>query len=186
MTSILKVDNIQNSSGTSAITIDSSGNVTPNQKLLYGTNQPMFSVRGQNGNSSISGLALSNISDEGNTTYITGFSQIDVNRGNLYSNGRLVAPVNGIYEISARSGHGSGSTNYRALVVIKLDSNGTTGEEIYRVWTSNDYAYYTLAYSGFLELTAGEQVAVGWNTVYMPHTTSDHEGATVFSAKLIG
>ncbi len=187
MTSILKVSEIQDpTNSNSALTIDSSGNVSLSQPLLYGTNQPMFSVRGQNGNAAISGLSLSNMSDEGNTTYINSFSQIDVNRGSLYSNGRLVAPVNGIYEIDARTGHGSGSTTYRALIVIKLNSNGTTGEEIYRTWTLNDYAYYTLAYSGFLELTAGQQVAVGWNTSYMPHTTSDHEGATVFSAKLIG
>jgi hypothetical protein len=186
MTSILKVDNIQNSSGTSALSINSSGNVTPDQKLLYGTNQPMFSVRGQNGNSSISGLALSNTSDETSTTYITGFSQIDVNRGNLYSNGRLVAPVDGVYEINARTGRGSGSTTNRALIVIKLDSNGTSGEEIYRSWTAPDYSWYTLSYHGFLDLTAGEQIAVGWHTSYMPHTTSEHEGATVFSAKLIG
>jgi hypothetical protein len=186
MTSVLKVDNIQNSSGTSALSIDSSGNLTPAQKLLYGINQPMFSVRGQNGNAAISGLSLSNVSDEGNTTYINSFSQIDVNRGSLYSNGRLVAPVDGVYEINARSGQGSGGANYRALIVIKLTSGGTTGEEIYRVWTNSDYQYYTLAYSGFLELTAGEQVAVGWNSVYASHTTGEHEGATVFSAKLIG
>ena len=186
MTSILKVDNIQNSSGTSAISIDSSGNLTPAQKLLYGTNQPMFSVRGQNGNAAISGLALSNISDETSTTYINSFSQIDVNRGNLYSSGRLVAPVDGVYEIRASSGQGSGSTTNRALIVIKLDSAGTTGEQIHRAWTANDYSWYTLSYHGFLDLTAGEQVAIGWNTIYMPHTTSEDEGATIFSAKLIG
>ena len=186
MTSVLKVDNIQNSSGTSAITIDSSGNVTPAQKLLYSTNQPMFSVRGQNGNASISSLSLSNTSDETSTTYINSFSQEDVNRGSLYSNGRLVAPVDGIYEINALTGHGSGSTTNRALIVIKLDSAGISGEEIYRAWTSNAYSWHTLAYHGFLDLTAGEQIAIGWHTSYMPHITSEYEGATIFSAKLIG
>jgi hypothetical protein len=186
-TTELDLATIKDSTGTNtAITIDSSGNVTPDQKLLYGTNQPMFSVRGQNGNASISGLALSNTSDETSTTYINSFSQIDVNRGSLYSNGRLVAPVDGVYEINARNGHGSGSTTNRALIVIKVDSNGTSGEEIHRVWTAPDYSWYTLSYHGFLDLTAGEQIAVGWNTSYMPHTTSEHEGATVFSAKLIG
>lgn len=185
MTSVLKVDNIQNSSGTSAISIDTSGNITPAQKLLYGTNQPMFSARGQNANSSITNLALSNTTDETSTTYITGFSQLDVNQGNLYSNGRLVAPVNGIYEINALSGQGT-TVNYRALIVIKLDSAGTSGEEIYRVWSLNDYSWYTLAYHGFLELTAGEQIAIGWHSSYAVHTQSENEGATLFSAKLIG
>ena len=186
MASILNVDQINNAAGTSAMTIDSSGNLTAAQKLLYGTNQPMFSVRGQNGNAAISSLALSNTSDETSTTYINSFSQIDVNRGSLYSNGRLVAPVDGVYEINARSGYGSGSTTNRALIVIKVDSAGTAGEEIYRVWTAPDYSWYTLAYHGFLDLTAGEQVAIGWHTSYMPHTTSENEGATIFSAKLIG
>lgn len=186
MTSILKVSEIQDpTNSNTALTIDNSGNVTPAQKLLYGSNQPMFSARGQNANSSITNLALSNTSDETSTTYITGFSQLDVNQGNLYSNGRLVAPVDGIYEINALTGQGA-ATNYRALIVIKLDSAGTSGEEIYRVWTYNDYSWYTLAYHGFLELTAGEQVAIGWHTSYSNHATSENQGATLFSAKLIG
>ena len=136
----INVNTIANASGTSALTADTNGNLTASQKLLYGTNQPMFSVRGQNGNAAISGLALSNTTDESSTTYITSFSQIDVNRGSLYSNGRLVAPVDGIYEINARSGQGSGTTNNRAILVIKLDSAGNGIEEIYRTWTYSDYS----------------------------------------------
>jgi len=40
MTSVLKVDNIQNSSGTSALTIDSSGNLTATQGFVTGTFTP--------------------------------------------------------------------------------------------------------------------------------------------------
>ena len=186
MTSILKVSEIQDpTNSNSALTIDSSGNLTAAQKLLYGPNQPMFSVRGRENFSAISGLSLSNTTDETNTTYITSWDVTEVDRGNLLSSGRLVAPVDGIYEINALSGQAT-SSNYRALIVIKLDSNGTSGEEIYRAWTLNDYAWYTLAYHGFLQLTAGEQIAIGWNTVYASHHTDDHEGATLFSAKLIG
>ena len=186
MTSILKVTEIQDpTNSNTALTIDSSGDVTPGQKLLYDTNQPMFSVRGRENASTISGLALSNTSDESSTTYISSWDVTEVDRGNLLSNGRLVAPVNGIYEITAMSGQAS-STDYRALIVVKLDAAGTSGEEIYRVWTLNDYAWYTLAYHGFLQLNAGEQVAVGWHNGYANHSTDDHEGATLFSAKLIG
>lgn len=187
MTSVLKVDNIQNSSGTSAMSIDSSGNLTPAQKLLYGSNQPMFSVRGRSGNAQISGLSLSNTTDETSTTYINAWSITEVDRGNLLSGGRLVAPVDGLYEINALSGQTlGGAADYRALIVIKLDSAGTSGEEIYRTWTPNDYGWYTLAYHGFLDLTAGEQIAVGYHTSYAAHTNSTSQGATLFSAKLIG
>lgn len=168
-----------------ALTIDSNGNLTAAQKLLYGPNHPMFSVRGRENYAQISGLALSNTADEGNTTYITSWDVTEVDRGNLLSNGRLVAPVNGIYEITAMSGR-STSQNYRALIVVKLNAAGTSGEEIYRTWTSNDYSWYTLGYHGFLDLTAGEQIAIGWHTSYTDHSTDDHEGATLFSAKLIG
>lgn len=168
-----------------ALTIDSSGNLTAAQKLLYGPNHPMFSVRGRENYAQITGLALSNTTDEGNTTYITSWDVTEVDRGNLLSNGRLVAPVNGIYEITAMSGQ-STATNYRALIVVKLNASGTSGEEIYRVWTANDYGWYTLGYHGFLDLNAGEQIAIGWNTAYATHHTDDHEGATLFSAKLIG
>lgn len=187
MTSVLKVDNIQNSAGTSAISIDSSGNLTPAQKLLYGSNQPMFSVRGRSGNAQISGLSLSNTTDETSTTYINAWSITEVDRGNLLSGGRLVAPVDGLYEINALSGQTlGGAADYRALIVIKLDSAGTSGEEIYRTWTPNDYGWYTLAYHGFLDLTAGEQIAVGYHTSYAAHTNSTSQGASLFSAKLIG
>ena len=181
----INVNTIANVSGTSAMTVDSSGNLTPAQKLLYGANQPMFSVRGRNASSAISGLSLSNTSDESSTVYIDSWTITEVDRGNLLSNGRLVAPVDGIYEINALSGQAS-SADYRALIVIKLNSAGTSGEEIYRVWTYNDYAWYTLAYHGFLDLTAGEQIAVGWHNGYANHTSDDHEGGTLFSAKLIG
>lgn len=40
MTSVLKVDSIQNSSGTSALTIDSSGNLTATQGFVTGTFTP--------------------------------------------------------------------------------------------------------------------------------------------------
>jgi hypothetical protein len=128
---------------------------------------------------------LSNTSDESSTVYIDSWTVTEVDRGNLLSNGRLVAPVDGIYEINALSGQAS-STDYRALIVIKLDSAGTSGEEIYRVWSANDYSWYTLAYHGFLDLTAGEQIAVGWHNGYANHTSSSNQGATLFSAKLIG
>ena len=188
MTSILKVSEIQDpTNSNTALSIDSSGDVTPGQKLLYGSNQPMFSVRGRSGNAQISGLSLSNTSDETSTTYINAWSITEVDRGNLLSGGRLVAPVDGLYEINALTGQTlGGAADYRALIVIKLDSAGTSGEEIYRTWTLSDYGWYTLAYHGFLDLTAGEQVAVGYHTGYGAHTNSTHQGATLFSARLIG
>jgi hypothetical protein len=186
MTSILKVTEIQDpTNSNTALSIDSSGNLTAAQKLLYGPNQPMFSVRGRENASAISNLSLSNTSDESSTVYIDTWDVTEVDRGNLFNNGRLVAPVNGIYEINALSGQGN-NAQYRALIVIKLDANGTSGEEIYRVWSYNDYNWYTLAYHGFLELTAGQQVAVGWHNGYTNHHTDSHEGGTLFSAKLIG
>lgn len=86
MTSILKVDNIQNASGTSALTIDSSGRVKqPNGVFVYAQ------------------LTTSNAQD-GTHPYTTTntdirFDEVKVNRGSAYteSNGRFTAPVAGIY-----------------------------------------------------------------------------------------
>ena len=102
MTSILKVTEIQDpTNSNTALSIDSSGNLTAAQKLLYGPNQHMFSVRGRENASAISNLSLSNTSDESSTVYIDTWDVTEVDRGNLFNNGRLVAPVNGIYEINA-------------------------------------------------------------------------------------
>ena len=125
MTSILKVDNIQNASGTSALSIDSSGRVTQPQI-------PCCFVQ----------LTTSNAQDTSNPYTTTNtdirFDKIITNQGNCYSEstGRITVPVAGIYEVQnffitnndTSSDH---STHLRKNdVIIHRSFNSTSNEHV--------------------------------------------------------
>lgn len=85
MTSIIKVDNIHNSSGTSALSIDSSGRVsTPERPYIILT-----------GNSS------SRVTDRGTQEVYTNFD-VTESKGITWnsSNGRITVPIDGFYLVT--------------------------------------------------------------------------------------
>jgi len=112
MTSILKVDNIQNASGASALSIDSSGVVTQPQI-------PCCYVK----------LTTSNAQDPSNPyiTYNTDirFDNIILNRGSCYSEstGRFTVPVAGIYEAKFTILTENTTTQDHSIIIQK---NGAT------------------------------------------------------------
>lgn len=116
MTSVIKVDTIQNSSGTSALSIDSSGRVT--------NNNPMFYVAKNSGG----GAAAA-------SGHIT-FNNVVQNVGNGWdsNNNYFNAPVTGNYlfnivafECTSSSG-ALGDTSARACIELSVDSGSN--------WTS--------------------------------------------------
>ena len=117
MTSILKVDNIQNASGTSALSIDSSGVVTQPQI-------PCCYVK----------LTTSNAQNPSNPyiTYNTDirFDNIILNRGSCYSEstGRFTVPVAGIYEAKFTILSNNNTTQDHSIILKK---NGATASHGY-------------------------------------------------------
>ena len=83
MTSVLKVDNIQNSSGTSAISIDTSGRITK-------SNQPRFYGK----------KSADVVLTRGTYTKVTGMTGNSIDVGNNFDGTEFVAPVAGDYYFS--------------------------------------------------------------------------------------
>ena len=171
MTSILKVDNIQTSGGTDALTIDSSGRVLQPKK-------PSFLCRPS--------AALSQSTAGWRTL---DFDTVDHDIGsNLHADGYFVAPVDGVYhfDYNARlDGVGSG------FVIIALgdDNTGTapsTSSALYNstyfIIGSPNSSYDSLITATTIELSANDKV-VPW--VYSADTSWSVATSSSFSGFLV-
>tara|TARA_R100000406_G_scaffold73387_1_gene53682 strand:- start:273 stop:785 length:513 start_codon:yes stop_codon:yes gene_type:complete len=151
MSSILKVDAIQNANGTSAISIDSSGNLTaPGNLDLTGyvkNNNPCFHVKD-------------------NATYTSGvlFSgssnlQIPINVGNhfLGSNGTFSAPFQGIYMFHVLTMAQGGS-----YVRAAIRHNSTTIQE-HRTNDGNVGHYMQASSSVIVNMAQNDTFSVIWS-----------------------
>lgn len=157
MTSILKVDSIQNAAGTAAMTIDSSGRVsTPNVVA--------WRVKKTNG--------------DAGTGLIT-FNLLEINQGSAYSGTRMTAPIAGIYLVSFTGRHNSQTATH-----CEFKKNGTaflgfrstsTGGTVGNVGISAT-AIVDLAVNDYVEVSVVSGTIEGDNTV---------EGA-IFTGHLVG
>ena len=111
MTSILKVDSIQNSAGTAAMTIDDSGRVLQPAK-------PAILCMGNNSNN-VSVGANTILPPASYETSINGFAQGGMTYNN--TNGEITVPVDGVYFVSGQIYNNTSNTSGR--ITIRL--NGT-------------------------------------------------------------
>ena len=145
MTSIIKVDNIQNSGGTAALSIDSSGRInTPAN--------PKFSVQ----------LATAGSSADYTSASDVPFDTIDFNVGSCVaissSVATFTAPITGYYQFNLSVGFGNveGSSHISTYLVI----NGATVENsTYRnIEDVQGGGYTTLTTPALIYLTATQTV----------------------------
>ena len=175
MSNIL-VQNIKHTNGTSAQTIDSSG-----RTRLAGN--PCFGARG------ISTLGSSNPgSYNSNYREVEAWEVTDVDRGGMIVNGRMQAPVTGVYQFQVTTSRTKNlADQYRLLWVFKVAGGTWTGnqanEELAQHWTFNDYNRYTLCFSHIIQLSAGDQISVGMQVDYQWDTDKAH---CSFSGMLLG
>lgn len=165
MTSVIKVDTIQNSTGTSALSIGADGTVTAagtiaEQGLTY---KPAFHVRRNN-----------DFTYNGNAN-ITGWSSAELNRNSDFNltTGQFTAPVSGAYFFSGTALLKSFSTDGGHL---GLSKNGSTDVYIYGApgrlgasAASGTYGfggYAAMGVHSVVNLSQGETVAlwVGTNS----------------------
>ena len=110
MSSVLKVDAIQNTAGTSALTIDSSGR-------MFTPARPSFSA------TRTSALTVSST----NQTLV--FNNVTHNQGSHYdsSTGKFTAPVTGLYYFSAAASIVVGADNRYLVITIQTSDSDYTG-----------------------------------------------------------
>lgn len=151
MTSVLKVDNIQNSSGTSAISIDSGG-----RPLIANGKVPCFHVY-RSTNQSLSGSTV--------TTVIYDANHFLHDWTLNTSTGVLTAGSNagGIYMLKARGRINTSTANYAS---IRIALNGTN---IQSAFLNNEY-YDQMEVAMLYEVSAGDTMSVD-----MYHTASSSQ-----------
>ena len=147
MTSILKVDSIQNAAGTAAITIDSNGRVSmPARPIFYAVSEANFT----HANGRYSTLA----------TWAA-----DINRGNIFSTttGKFTVPVAGVYQVSTgltytglADSHGDGW----GIKIFKNGSDFTNVELAYVAGIQNGIEGHSNA-TIYMDLAVNDYVEVG-------------------------
>jgi len=135
-------------SGT-ALSIDANNIVTTPSK-------PMMSVRGQS-------TSASNPAVFSTFVEITGWASTSVNVGNCLQNGRLRAPLTGIYSLSGFS-HRGAAANYRFFGMYHYD--GSTYTAVVTNYANADYDEYTIGSSLLYPMTAGDEILLGWDSSY--------------------
>ena len=159
MASILKVNEIQHTGGTSALTVDSSGNVDFPQKVTT-PNRVAFLAPAQNAAS----RDISSFTIFPGSYYSTGVSNY-FNNGNHWNTttGKFIAPFDGLYYFSGQQRFdGYGGSNY---VYLRLQLFDTDGSTVLRslstsLWDGN-FTYRCFTVDTLCNLTVGQQVGLG-------------------------
>jgi len=144
MASILKVNNIQNSGGTAAMTIDSSGRYTsPANPILHATG----------------GSGLGWLSPSGSaatiTQWVTSGTTVAFNRGFTVSNGVITVPCDGVYEVHCSMLTETNAGEY-VMVRIKKGSTIYATNQIYQLDSGRQQT--TLTLSCLFQASASDQI----------------------------
>ncbi|OUW38718.1 MAG: hypothetical protein CBD35_03910 [Verrucomicrobia bacterium TMED175] len=175
MASILKVNEIQHTGGTSALTVDSSG------RILQPT-KPAFAVR----NARSSSYRGDNLFGGSDTTVIFDIGNDFASSGT--NDGGFVAPITGVYCFSIMGfTSNSAQNNAAGGFYVQLSKNGSqVGHKIYGYAQSADYNRFDN--TQMLQLTAGDVIKVDVPTSgnYVWGGGGDLSRAAQFQGHLVG
>lgn len=185
MTSIIKVNNIQNSSGTSALSIDGTGRVTTPQR-------PAFMARGYGSLHTASSLAVNGVTPSSTIRITKSFTTVDINVGNHFNNttGIFTCPIAGLYQVMYHIGY-KASTQYTETHLF-LTANDSSDYGYITQWTpdisgvgANDGSAATV----LINATANQEFALGFHSASgytTPLAGSSVDEHFSFGAYLIG
>ena len=172
MTSIIKVDNIQNSSGTAALSIDSSGRVLKPQKIAFMAKLDSAFNPGTAARTVIP-FKTNNGADR------------VFNFGNGFdsTNNRFVAPVAGLYLVFSLARVDSHSTSY--YHILRFTLNGSVINEAYFIMVPNSGSYQSTFVQCYVNMSVNDYVDC--RTQSQSDTSySFEQSATHFSGHFIG
>lgn len=171
MTSIIKVDQIQNAAGTTGLTIDSSGHIfTPVRPAFFA-----YLI----GNQSTVNAA---------TDEKVNFNATDFDRGNVFSNGEFTAPVSGLYQINVcvtwlSSGR---SARYVRASVFKNGSDFQIEGHAHASNETADSDYHMVSFGAVMDLESGDVLKIMAATSDNQVNIAGFNKTTHFSGYLIG
>ena len=152
----IKVDTIQNTSGTGALTIDSGGNLFKTQKVG-------FYARGYAG--------YVNKSSTHSNLHVWYYTNVDFNNGNHFTNSSstgavFVAPKAGVYLISGGMGYKSG-VGYHGLMYFKNTTN------MIREWSYNSFRHDSQTFTVTDQLAVNDELRLGSHLGYTYPASDD-------------
>lgn len=172
MASVLNVDQIGHStSGTTGLEIASNGLVTHPKR-------PIFSVRGNAGNTSLTAA-------DTNFDYISTWTTTDVDVGGLLNAGgyaQVPTGFGGIYQITWVTNSQQGDLNYNSAEMHHYD--GSTYTNLMRHYAYNDYSNYSTGTTFFYQLDEGDIIYAGFDDRYSEPSADD--ARSNFSMMFVG
>ena len=174
MTSVIKVDTIQNSSGTSALSIDGSGNITANQYIKQNA-IPAFRVYSTAGSFQQGHVEFNNVAFDVTSSYSTS--------GHYFE-----APVDGIYRFDlvtfACASDGNTATGTSASQFQVSTNSGSSWTDVIHMYGNTPSSSYPQrSGTALLNLSAGDYVRISFGGLY---AYSDSSGLYLhFSGHLV-
>ena len=148
MTSIIKVDNIQSSGGTAALSIDSSGRVSrsvlPAWRIGRSANQTISQ------GSDLADVIFDNSSSE--NCFIQG--------GCTLSSGVITVPIAGVYQVNASIRMNNVSANYFEIYITRNNVSTGNSSTAYQLIGSPNSTYDSGSVSSVFSLSASDNVRV--------------------------
>ena len=153
MSSVLKVDTIQNSSGTTGLTIDSSGRMNLPNQIVFSAH----TVSPSNGT----------VTNTYNTNLL--FSNVSLNDGNHFNNstGYFTCPVAGNYEVFY-NGNYNDTNDWIGLYLLHNNS------VVIHSWKKNvtEYEYLSNVVHAIVSCSASDTLAIAFRNNYTKPSTN--------------
>lgn len=146
MTSVIKVDNIQSSGGTAALSIDSTGRIlTPAR--------PAWSVTTSTSQTITTAGTVQTVTFDSETVDVGGHFDL--------SNNKYVVPVSGLYQVNVLINYIGNSDSVRYVSTYLYVGSSAIIESITHISNeTNDGDYATGVISGVYDLTANDELTV--------------------------
>ena len=167
MASIIGVETLQHTNGTTAATIASDGAITTTKTVTV-TARPAFNVVGLQTSTSLTAANT-------NFNYITSWNTTRLNQGSLLNAGgyaEIPTGQAGLYNISWFV-HGINSTTYTSAILYLYDASASAYVAVLNAFAYNDYSNYTTGSNLIYDLDVGDKLYAGFDSRYgVPSTTS--------------